>query len=188
MEFDHLSTLITIVLGLGITNLLTGTAVLIRTRSEATIYWPVTVWMGTLFLALVQNWWTMFALRQVTHWNFVAFFIVLMQPVLLFLPTALIIPNPFGGLPVDLRADFYRHTRWFFACLAAEACASLAKDVMLYGKLPRAGNLAAHIGFLTFAAIGCWTRNERVHKTGALLALFGYIFYTIRLFLRLEGM
>jgi hypothetical protein len=188
MEFGHLSTLITIVLGLGITNLLTGLAVLIRTRSETTMYWPVTAWMGTLFLALVQNWWSMFVLRQITHWNFVAFFVVLMQPVLLFLPTALIVPKPSGGLRVDLRADFYRHTRWFFACLAGEICVSVAKDVMLYGRLPRTANLAAHVGFFTFAAIGCWTRNERVHKTGALLGLFGYLFYTIRQFLTLEDM
>jgi hypothetical protein len=185
-EFSYLSILIAIVLALGVANLLTGMATLIRARSNTNMYWPVPIWMITLFLLLVQVWWAMFVLRAVPHWHFVGFFIVLMQPVLLFFSTALIVPNFSGDLPIDLRTDYYHQTRWFFGVLAAELCVSLGKDAILYGQLPHRMNLASHIVFFALTAIGFSTRNEFVHKIGAPIALALCIIYIGSLFLKLD--
>ena len=57
--FSYLSVLISIVLGLGITNLLGGVATLMRGRSQVRPYWPLPIWLVTLFLMHVQTWWTM---------------------------------------------------------------------------------------------------------------------------------
>src|SRR5476649_2702355 len=92
-DFDYLSVLISIVLGLGITNLLTGFAALIRNRGRVRVYWPMPIWMITLFLIHIQTWWAMFGLRGVQSWSFGAFLVVLMQPVCLFIMTALIVPD-----------------------------------------------------------------------------------------------
>ena len=185
-EFSYLSILISIVLGLGVTNLLTGMAALIRARASTKMYWPVPVWMVTLFLILMQTWWAMFVLRAVTHWNFLAFFVVLMQPVLLYMPTALIAPQMAGSSAVDLRADYLRHTRWFFGVLAGEMCVSLAKDVILYGHLPHRGNLISHLIFFVLTAFGFSTKSELVHKIIAPLALTLCIVYVTWLFFTLE--
>jgi len=185
-EFSYLSILISIVLGFGVTNLLTGMAALVRARANTKMYWPVPVWMVTLFLILTLNWWAMFGLRTVGHWNFFAFFIVLLQPTLLYLSTALIVPNLSERSPIDLRVDYNRHARWFFGVLAAQICVSLAKDVVLYGQLPHRTNLAAHLLFLVLLAMGSSIRSELFHKTGAPLGLALIVVYIASLFLTLD--
>ena len=64
-DFTHLSVLISIVLGLGLTNLLMGLARVVQMRDRVKIYWPSLVWAVTLLLVHAQTWWTMFGLRTV---------------------------------------------------------------------------------------------------------------------------
>jgi hypothetical protein len=162
--FSYLSVLISIVLGLGITNLLGGVATLLRRRTEVRMYWPLPIWLVTLFLIHVQTWWTMFGLRRVGHWSFAEFLIVLMQPVLLYLMAALI--NPGAGA-LDLKAGYLRESRPFFICLFLVLCFSLAKDLILSGHLPSAPNLAAHILLMAMSLLGAAWRNARLHAVMA---------------------
>jgi hypothetical protein len=62
-SFSYLSVLISIVLGLGAANLLTGLARIVQMRTRVTMYWPTIVWALTLLVIHVQTWWTMFGLR-----------------------------------------------------------------------------------------------------------------------------
>jgi hypothetical protein len=166
--FSYLSVLISIVLGLGITNLLGAGAALLRRRAEVRLYWPLPIWLVTLFLIHVQTWWTLFGLRRVLHWSFAEFLIVLMQPVLLYLMSALIRPR---AEAVDLKADFLRETRPFFLCLFLVLIVSLAKDLSLSGHLPNAPNLAAHGVFLVMSALGAAWRSPRLHAVMAPVGL-----------------
>ena len=178
-DFNYLSVLVSIVLGLGITNLLTGLATLVRGRARIRLYWPMPVWIVTLFLIHVQTWWSMFGMRRIEGWNFGAFLVVLMQPVLLFVMTALIVPKFSEGEGVlDVRADYFRESRWFFAVLFLALTDSLSKDLVLHGGLPEAPNLAAHLAFMAVALIGMASKNDRVHKVlapAALAFIVGYI-------------
>jgi hypothetical protein len=186
-DFSYLSVLISIVLGLGITNLLTGFAALVRDRGRVKIYWPMPVWMLTLFLIHVQTWWAMFGLRAIRGWNFGAFLIVLMQPVCLFVMTALIIPDSSRVAEVaDTRAAFFRESRWFFAVLLLALCDSVAKNFVLYGNVPEAFNLAAHFIFSGVALVGLFLRRDKVHKILAPVGLVLIIGYIALLFTRLS--
>ena len=176
--FSYLSVLISIVLGLGIANLLSAVATLVRCRSRLRMYWPLPVWITTLFLIYVQSWWAMFGLREVAAWSFAAFLIVLLQPVALFLMTAVISPRvPDTGV-TDLRSQYFSESRWFFGTLAGALLISLAKNVVLYGKPPELPNLAAHLVFISAAVVGAVSRSDWVHKILAPLGLVlfgGYI-------------
>jgi hypothetical protein len=168
--FDYLSVLISIVLGLGITNLLGAAATLLRRRSDVRMFWPLPVWLAALFLIHVQTWWTMFGLRRVGEWSFAAFLIVLMQPVLLYLMTAVIAPRRGDG-PLDLEADFFRERQVFFGCLFLVLVVSVAKDLALSGHLPNAPNLAAHAIFGVGALLGIVVRGRRFHAFMAPIGL-----------------
>ena len=63
-RFSYLSVLISIILGLGITQLVTGLGRLIQARHRVRLYWPSVVWTGILLLIHVQTWWSMFGLRN----------------------------------------------------------------------------------------------------------------------------
>jgi hypothetical protein len=169
--FSYLSVLISIVLGLGITNLLGGVATLLRRRADVRMFWPLPIWLVTLFLIHVQTWWTMFGLRRVDRWSFGAFLIVLMQPVLLYLMTALIIPRRAATGALDLEADFFREKRAFFACLFTVLLVSLAKDLVLSGHLPSTPNVVAHGVFVAGALLGAFIRSRRFHLVMAPVGL-----------------
>ena len=177
-SFAYLSVFISLILGLGVAHLLTGVAALIRSRSDVKSWWPTPLWMATTFLIQVQTWWALFALRTVEYWSFAAFLIVLLQPVAIFMMTALIVPSIISGRMVDLRADYFREFRWFFSALLLALVASLAKNLILTGSLPESRNLAAHIAFIGISTAALVSRSARVHLVLAiagLALLTGYI-------------
>src|SRR6478672_4069223 len=62
--FSYLSVLISIILGLGITQLVTGLGRLIQARGRIKFYAPTIAWVGLLLIIHVQTWWAMFGLRS----------------------------------------------------------------------------------------------------------------------------
>ena len=177
-SFSYLSVFISLILGLGVTHLLTGVATLIRSRRELRLWWPTPLWMATTFLIQVQTWWALFTLRTIEHWSFAAFLIVLLQPVAIFMMAALIVPRTLSGETADLKDEYFREFRWFFSALLLALIASLAKNLILTGDLPEPRNLAAHIVFIGISIAAFVSRSARVHLILALagLALLtGYI-------------
>jgi hypothetical protein len=177
-SFSYLSVLISIILGLGIAHLLGGFAELIKRRDSLKLWWPTPQWMVTIFLIHVQTWWALFALRDVQHWSFAAFLIVLSQPVCLFMTASLITPRFSANGAHDLEQIYWREYRWFFAFILAALGASLGKDLILTGHLPEPENVAAHGLFALIALLAIVLRSRRLQTalaTVGLLLLCGYI-------------
>src|SRR5947209_17872809 len=106
-SFSYLSVFISLILGLGVTHLLTGVAALIRSRRELKIWSPTPLWIASTFLIQVQTWWAMFTLRTVELWSFAALLIVLLQRVALFMMAALIVPRTIDGRMTDVGAEYF---------------------------------------------------------------------------------
>jgi hypothetical protein len=163
-EFNYLSVLISIILGLSITQVLTGFGRLMQVRARVRMYWPPVVWAGLLLVIDVETWWTMFGLRSHHDWNFFAFLVVLLQPIILYLLAALVLPDFAGEAPVDLRANYYGHTRWFFGLAVSLLLVSLLKDRVINGSLPEPYNLAFHLVTMATWVGAAVTRREWYHK------------------------
>jgi hypothetical protein len=185
--FDYLAVLLSIVLGLGITQVLAGFAGMVRARARTRMYWPVPLQMLAVFLIQVQVWWALFGLRGMTHWTFAQFLIVLMQPVAVYMMAAFITPDFSGDGPIDLRAAYFREARWFFGALAATLIVSLAKSIVIDGALPNGTDMAGHIVYFAVAIAGMISRGDRVHKAIALLSLLIYTAYIALLFVQLPS-
>lgn len=185
-SFSYLSVFISLILGLGVAHLLTGAATLIRSRRGITMWWPTPLWMAATFLIQVQTWWAMFALRSVEQWTFAAFMIVLLQPVAIFMMAALIVPRTIDGEPINLREDYYREYRWFFSVLLLALIVSLAKDLVLNGRLPEPPNLAAHGLFMTNGIAGLTLKSSRAQLIIALVGLSLFSGYIALLFMKLS--
>ena len=166
-EFSYLIVLVSIVLGLGITRLLTGLGALIEGRDRVRPYGPALAWAGILLVVHVQTWWTMFGYRDRDGWTFAAFLAVLLQPALLYLLAALVLPTTVPEEGVDLRARYHEQTRWFFGLLSALLVGSLARDLALDGALPGALNVGFHAVLLALAGAGALTRREGFHRVNA---------------------
>ena len=171
--FSYLSVLLSIILGLAITQVLQGFRDLMLARDRVVSYWPCLVWAALLLLIDVQVWWAMYELRNLQDWSFFAFVVVLAQTIPLYLLAGLVLPNVGNDGSVDLYKHYYANHRWFFVLLTLLALVSIGKELVLYGHLPPLLNLCFHILLIAGALIGSWTSREGFHKT---LALFGATF------------
>jgi hypothetical protein len=167
--FSFLSVLLSIILGLAITQVLQGLGRLMTARARVTFFWPPVVIALVMLVSFVQSWWAMFGLRNHAGWTFAGFFVVILQTIFSYLQAALILPEFQIESPVDMRANYFAHARWFFLMIIAGTLTSLAKDLVLDGKLPSPLNTGFHCMWIAMAAIACVTRVEWFHK---LLALF----------------
>ncbi len=92
--FAYLSVLTSIVLALGITQILTGLGRLLQARGRVGLYWVHLLWALNVFLFLVLNWWILYRWHTQTTWTFFLFLFVLLSPTVAFLLTMLLFPDP----------------------------------------------------------------------------------------------
>jgi hypothetical protein len=185
-EFSYLSVLISVILGLAVTQILKGFRGIVLSRARVRIYWPVIAWAVLLLLICTQHWWSMFGMRYRHNWTFLQFAMVLLNAIFIYMMAGLVFPDFFGEEGVDLKESFYSHRGWFFAVGFATIVASVLKDFVLDGKLPQPTNLAFHAIFGTTFLIGALTRREAYHKTLIVIGLVAFVLYIVVLFARLH--
>ncbi len=176
-DFNYLAVLISIILGLGMTQLLSGLGRWIEGRAQSGFYAPTLVWVIVLLLLHVQTWWTLYGLRLHQGWSFLQFAVVLLQPTVLFLLTVLALPSA-GSAIVDPRTNYYAQRHWFFGFLILLLLVSVARDLAMTGELPAPGNLAFHATVLLIALVGMASARESHHRAMAVLVaalVLGYI-------------
>ena len=181
--FSYLSVLLSIILGLAVTQVLTGFRGLLHSRGRVRVYWPSIAWACIALAICTQTWWAMFGLRHHETWTFAAFAIVLLHLICLYMLCGLVLPDFPADQAVDLRVFYFAQHRWVGGLVVLIGLVSLAKDVVLYAKLPEPLNVAFHAVFIIAAATSAITRAEWFHKTlvvvmGALFALYIALLFT----------
>ena len=183
-EFSYLSVLLSIILGLAITQVLKGLRGLILARHQVQHYWPSVLWAIFILLICVQSWWAMFGMRAMKVWGFLDFLVVLAQTIVTYLIAALVFPD-FGQQTVDLRAHYFNHARWFFGLIVGVLLISILKEWMLAGSWPAPANLLFHLLFMALALIAAFARSPWLHKALPLASLAVLAFYIAFLYARL---
>lgn len=183
--FTYLSVLLSIILGLAITQVLAGYRALLLGRARVRLYWPSLVWSGTLLLIAVQSWWASFGLAAYRRWTFLAFAVVLLQTILLYMMTAVVFPDLPEREQIDLEAHYRRETTPFFLILLAMLAVSLSKDLLLAGHLPGPANLAFHGLFAALALTALAIRRDRMQAAVACAVALLTLSYIGLLFARL---
>jgi hypothetical protein len=184
--FSYLSVLLSIVLGLGVTQVLTGVGRTIEARQRVQVYGPALIWAAVILLIHVQTWWVMFGMRAHQGWTFGAFLLVLLQPAVLYLLAALVLPTDFSRDAIDLRLHYDSHARWFFALALVLLAQSLLRDRVLNGSFPGGVNLGAHLVFFALWGGALFTRRPAYHWFAALATLALFSLYVASLFDRLR--
>lgn len=184
--FSYLSVLLSIILGLAITQTLKGVRGAVLARALVVPYWPTFVLAGFLLMVDVQTWWSMFGMRAITNWTFPMFAVVLLQTVVLYMLAALVLPDFFGEKTIDLRAHYFGHRRIFYGLLLALLAVSFGKDFILGGLPPERSNWVFHLCFASITLVGLTTAREWCHKLLAAAMPILMVVYIGLLFARLR--
>jgi len=185
--FSYLSVLLSIIIGLAITQVLQGYRGLLLSRGRVRLYPPPLIWSGLLLVFAAQLWWASFGLADHAGWNFAAFSVILLQTILLYMMTALVLPDAPPDRPIDLRSHYYREARPFFGIAVAMLAVSLFKDWMIEGHLPEPVNVGFHAFFAGVSVIAAISRRPRVHELLAPAMIIFIVAYIGLLFARLDA-
>jgi hypothetical protein len=184
-SFSYLSVILSIVLGLAITQVLLGLRGLILTRAKVKLYPPTLIWAGIALLTPIQAWWADFALRKQPNWTFLALLVIMLQAISIYMIAALVFPDITGENFVDLREHFFAHRSWFFSAMFASVVFSLLKTLALHGHLPNLVDSTFELIFGAVAVAAALTRSEWFHKFLAPAAGIMFVVYIALLFARL---
>ena len=174
-SFDYLSVLLSIILGLAITQVLLGFRGLILTRARVKLYLPTLIWAGLALLIAVQVWWASFGMRRHENWTFLALFVIVLQAISVYMVAALVLPDVTGDAVVNLRQHYFAHRSWFFAALFAAVFFSAMKDLVLAGRVIGGINAEFHVIFAAAVVVAAITRREWFHNL--LAPAVGLVFF-----------
>lgn len=185
-QFEYLSVLISIIVGLALTQLLSGAARLIQLRHRVSAHATTCCWMASMFLVNTQMWWAAFERRAAADWNFFSFLLYLLMPIIGFLLSYLLVPQFEDGDAMDLSANFAENRPWFFGLLALLPCVSMVEEAVRFGGLDWNGDTAFRIVFAVVAAVASRVRSALFQFWIALFVLALVCGYVAALFLRLH--
>jgi hypothetical protein len=185
-EFSYLSVLLSVILGLAVTQILQGFRGVLLSRARIKVYWPVIAWAVLILLVCIQHWWSMFGMRNRHDWTFLQFTVVLLNTIFIYMIAALVFPDLFGEGVIDLKQNFYAHRGWFFSFALGAIVISVCKDLVLGGKLPDPTNLTFHAIFVVMLGSGTFIRRERYHKALVVFGIAIFILYIVLLFARIR--
>ncbi len=162
--FEYVTVLISIILGLGITQIVTGLADLIHQWDRVKVYWPHLLWIFLIFFLHIQEWWATYELRDFSSWRLTTFFFVILYPIILFILAKLLFP--FGLLEgtIDLKEFYFDNFRRIFGWSVVLIVFALLTNIFVLSypvidQLPQIVFLAV----LLIMAVGN-LKNERLHQ------------------------
>lgn len=129
--FEYVTVLISIILGLGITQILTGIADLIHKSRNVTIYWPHLIWILFVLLLHIQEWWVLYELKGYQPWRLPTFLFVMAYPVNLFVLARMLFPFAFKGKAIDLKLFYFENCQKIFLIFSISAVLSIAYNIFI---------------------------------------------------------
>ncbi len=129
--FEYVTVLISIILGLGITQILTGIANLIHKSDRVRVYWPHILWMLFVLILHIQEWWVTYELKSYQPWRLPTFLFVMAYPVNLFILARMLFPYSLKGKVIDLKMFYYGHYQKIFLIFIISATLSITYNIFI---------------------------------------------------------
>jgi phage-related holin len=180
--FEYIGVLVSVIMGLGITHLTTGTSKLIQHRSEVRLYLPHMLWTLNILIFILLIWWGMFSWSGHQTWFAYEYLFITLYAIVMFFLASLLYPWDMAK-DVDVREHFFGNRTWFFSVLLVawgiDVLATLVKADVGLRSIP-----TGYFGFIgvqmLIAIIGILSRNRIVHTV--LPAIFLVIVLSLVLF------
>jgi hypothetical protein len=160
--YQHVVVVMSIVLGLSVTQLLKGLAQLYRTRNRVPTYWLHTAWVVLLIFFSLVLWWLFWDYRSIEEWSFFRFILYLSPMIVFYFLTAIVIPDPSD--PVSNYKEYYFSSRvGFFGTFALQVVLAHAAGVVVRGLPLLDPADPVRLAIVVLLLIAMRSTSERVH-------------------------
>lgn len=131
--FEYVVVLISIIIGLGVTVVLTGVAQLIREERSVKVFWPYLIWIGLVFVMHIHEWWITYQLKSTASWSLPTFLFIILYPILLFILANLLFPDSWDKSDRDMKQFYFGIYRKFFGCAVILVVLSVLQNIFISG-------------------------------------------------------
>lgn len=165
--YQHVVVVMSILLGLAVTQLLRGIAQLYRTRKRVPTYWLHSAWAALLVGFSLLLWWTYWSYRDIESWDFLRF-VLYVSPTLVFSFLTLIAFPDSADQVTSLKDYYFANRRAFFGILALYGLLAGTTAVVVRGLPVLDPSNGVRLLMVLLLLILARSASERVHA-----ALFG---------------
>ncbi len=170
--FEYIMVLTSILISLGIAELLYGVVRVLRSEFQERLFLPQAAWALFLFLHLIVIWWSRWDLHENFEWNFIQLLLSLAAPILLFILCGLIFP-----LKEVARDHYYRLRKPFFSILFLIAIIDLLHEILIEGS-PILSLATPTVLVMAVAIIAArFSQKDLVHGIAALVCVATVLFF-----------
>jgi hypothetical protein len=173
--FEYLAVLVSIILGLGVTQIITGVAHFIHTGNKVKVYWPHLLMIIIVFLFHLQEWWVFYEYNDIQSWRMSTFLFVLLYPISLFVQARLLFPFDNFEEETDLKHFYYENYRYYFLLIAIQAVLSMIDNMWLRGLQIQDQIVQIVLICITLGISIGKIKNEWVHKVLMILLMISVV-------------
>lgn len=168
--FNYLAVMVSMVLGLGLTQLFAGIGNLVQIRRRVKPYWLHYVWIVLAIGLHLQMWWSFWMMRVVQDWTYTGFAFVLLGPALLVVASHVLLPEMIDGT-IDAEKHYYDTRGVFFCLLAAAGAWALMLEAVMGLRSLIVPLRAVQLVGIALMLLCAWSPNRRVHASCTLLVI-----------------
>jgi hypothetical protein len=163
-RFEYLSVLISIVIALGLSEVMVCWGRLLQHRAQVRFSWLHAFWSALVVLLMIQYWWGFWNFRTVESWTLASLVSVVMETAMLVVCALLLTPGRSLSGRIDLEALYYEHARPLFVLGSLLLLQQSAVDVLVMeAPVLHPRNLVRCVGAVVLA-LAAWSPDRRLHR------------------------
>ena len=173
--FEYIVVLISIILGMGITQVLSGTANIVSRWDQVTLYWPHTIWIVLVFVFHFQEWWVTYELRTYEYWRLPVFLFIILYPMNLYILARLLFPIRWSKESISFKEYYFANCRKLFLLVFTLSVLSVLQNLIIGGAALSEEYLQSIVASLSFVVVIFNVRKAWVHEAIAAVLLLAAI-------------
>jgi hypothetical protein len=170
--FEYVIVLISIILGMGITQLISGLASIILRWENIKIYWPHTIIILLVFVLHIQDWWATYELNSFQHWRLPTFLFIILYPVNLYILARILFPIRWTGSPIDLKKFYFANFRKIYLIMIFLPLHSILDNHFIGGYAFEDQLLQLLLICVLVSVVVFNRQDDWIHKALSILFLF----------------
>ncbi len=132
--FEYVSILVSIILGLGITQLLSAFSDLLYNYKKVTFYWPHNLWIIFILFLHIQDWFITYQLKSKEVWSLPVLSFVLLYPITLFLVSKMLLPTNESEEKFNMKSFYFSQFPLIYLVVCACIILSIVFNVLFIHK------------------------------------------------------
>jgi hypothetical protein len=177
--FEYVSILISIILGLGITQILSSFSDLLYHYKKVKFYWVHTIWIVFVLFLHIQEWFITYQLKGKMIWNLPELLFILLYPIILYVVAKMLIPSNEDQERFDMKSYYLSHFHIIFTLIAFTIILSISFN-MLYLNMVTLQQIPLILFLFTIVFLSLKRiQNEIIHKILSIVLLASVVFSII---------